>query len=310
MRVLVLTNMYPAPGRPIHGTFVAEQVASLRQRGIEVEVLFVDGPRSRLNYAAGVPALHRMVRGAQFDLIHAHYVYCGVIGLTQRRLPLVITHHGIEAQIGWTAALCRLTSRQAAATIATSLRVAEALRLPHVEVVPCGVDTALFQPMSRPAARAALGLPADAPLALFVGRLAPEKRLPLIEAAMAEVQARLPGARLIAVHTEPRERIPLYMNACDALVLASTAEGAPMVVREAMACNLPVVSTDTGDVRALFGELPGHFIAAATVADLADQLARGLTFGQPTAGRQRILPWSLAATAEQIEQIYRRVLSR
>jgi glycosyltransferase involved in cell wall biosynthesis len=188
--------------------------------------------------------------------------------------------------------------------------VAEALRWPGVEVVPCGVDTELFRPLPREEARAALGLPAAGPLVLFAGAPRPEKRLPLIREAVGRVQADVPEVELIAVHTEPRERIPLYMNACDLLVLASTAEGSPMVVREALACNLPVVATEVGDVATLFAGLPGHFLAAPTAADLAGQIVRALAFGQRTAGRDRILPWSLDNVAARIEEIYRRVASQ
>jgi glycosyltransferase involved in cell wall biosynthesis len=275
-----------------------------------VDVLFVDGPASRLNYLRGVRDLHRKLREAPYDLIHAHYVFSGIIALTQRRLPIVLTQHGIEAQVGWTAPLCRLTSRLTAVTIVTSPTVAAAIGLPGVKIIPCGVDTELFRPGARAEARAALGLPADAPLALFVGALRPEKRLPLIREAMARLQADLPAARLVTAHTEPRERIPLYMNACDVLLLASTAEGAPMVVREAMACNLPVVSTDVGDVRELCAGLPGHFIAAATPDGLAEQIRLALAFGRRTEGRSRILPWSLESVARQIIEIYRQALGR
>ena len=89
------------------------------------------------------------------------------------------------------------------------------------------------------------------------------------------------------VHDQPREAIPLYLNAADVLVLASVAEGSPVAVREAMACNLPVVCTDVGDVRALFGDLPGHFIAAA----------RPTTWPQAGAPRWRSADAQRAATA-------------
>lgn len=314
LRVLVLTNMYPTAARPIHGTFVAEQVASLRRRGIQVDVLFVDGPASKLNYLRGVGELHAGLQRQRYDLIHAHYVFCGVIALVERlwppwsrRPPLVLTHHGIEAQLGWTAPLCRLTGRLADYTIATSPRVAEALRLPGVEVLPCGVDAGLFRPMPQQEARRQLGLPAAAPLLLFVGAPRPEKRLPLIREAYALLRRELPAAQLILVHDEPRERIPLYMNACDVLVLASVAEGAPMVVREAMACNLPIVTTDVGDVAELFAGLPGHYIAEARPEALAEKLRLALTFRGRTQGRGRVLPWSLDAIAARLEAIYRQV---
>ncbi len=310
LRVLVVTNMYPTADKPILGTFVAEQVASLRQRGLHMDVLFIDGPANRMNYLRGIGDLRRSLRTASYDLIHAHYVFSGMIARLQWRLPIVLTHHGIEAQRGWTAPLCRWTSRVVDRTIVTSPRVAQALGLPDVAVLPCGVDTELFTPLPQAAAREKLGLPLDQPIVLFVGAPRPEKRLSLIQAAVEKLQARRPEARLVLVHAAPRERIPVYMSAGDVLVLASTAEGSPMVVREAMACNLPIVSTDVGDVPELLGDSAGHYIAGSTPADLAEKLHQALTFGRRTEARARILPESLASVAERIEEIYRQVLAQ
>jgi glycosyltransferase involved in cell wall biosynthesis len=323
LRILTVTNMYPTPAQPVLGTFVAEQVASLRARGLLVDVLFIDGPGSIWNYARGPIALRRAMRGTAYDLIHAHYVFSGLIGRTQRRLPIVLTHHGIETQQGWTAPLCRLASRLTDATIAASPAVAAGLGLPGVTILPCGVDTDLFRPMARSEARARLGLDAAEPLILFLGQPRPEKRLPLIEAAVARLQATVPAPRLLKVHDQPRAVIPYYLNAADVLVLASVAEGSPLAVREAMACNTPVVCTDVGDVRTLCGDLPGHYLlprpsrgsdlqaAPAGEADaLAAQLAAALAFGGRTGGRERILPWSLAAVAKRVEDLYRTVLQR
>lgn len=308
LRLLVVTNMYPTAGRPLLGAFVAEQVESLRARGIATDVLFVDGPGSTWNYAAGPRDLHRALHGTAYDLIHAHYVFSGLIAATQRRLPIVLTHHGIEAQQGWTAPLCRLASRLADATIATSPAVARGLRTPGATILPCGVDTDLFRPLPQAEARARLGLPAGGRLILFLGAPRPEKRLPLIEAAVERLRADMPEAALLKVHDQLRAAVPFWLNAADVLVLASVAEGSPVAVREAMACNLPVVSTDVGDVRALFDGLPGHFVAAGEAEDLAANLKAALAFAGRTAGRTRILPWSLAAVAEKLEAIYREVL--
>jgi teichuronic acid biosynthesis glycosyltransferase TuaC len=308
LRVLTVTNMYPTPARPVLGTFVAEQVASLRARGVAMDVLFVDGPASSWNYLRGPADLHRALRRACYDLIHAHYVFSGLIARAQWGVPIVLTQHGIEAQQGWTAPLCRLASRLADATIATSPAVAAGLGLPGLAILPCGVDTDLFRPLPQAEARARLSLPDKQPLVLFLGAPRPEKRLPLIEAAVARLRADVPDARLLKVHDQPRGEIPFYLNAADVLVLASVAEGSPVAVREAMACNLPVVCTDVGDVRDLYGDLPGHFIAAAEADDLAARLRDALAFGGRTTGRDRILPWSLAAVAKKIEAIYRGVL--
>jgi glycosyltransferase involved in cell wall biosynthesis len=335
--VLTVTNMYPQPDRPRLGTFVEEEVRSLRRQGLCVDVLFVDGPAATRNYLSGIGALQRQVAtSGPYDLVHAHYVFCGLIALVARRLPgggraarlpVVVTQHGIETQLGWTAPLSRYVSRRADFTIATSQRVAAALGMhdgARCAVIPCGVDTEVFRPAPQSAARQALGLPAGDPVVLFVGAPRPEKRIPLIQAAFdmlqqQRVRQQLPAARLVLVHDEPRERVALYMNAADVLVLASTAEGSPMVVREALACDLPVVSTDVGDVADLIRGIPGCHLAEASPEDLAGKLLLALIEAREreaasesatieTAARQRVVPESQKAVAARIERVYRQVL--
>jgi len=308
LRVLVVTNMYPTPAEPMAGIFVAEQVESLRRRGLQVDVLFINGRAGWAEYARGFGRVRRAVEEGDYDLIHAHYVFSGIMALAQRRVPVVLTHHGIEAQRGWTAPLCRWASRRVARTIATSRRVAQALGRRDVEVVPCGVDVELFRPMPQAEARAALGLPADVPLVLFAGMRRPEKRFDLVEAAMALLRHRRPSARLVVAEHEPHERMPLFMNACDVLVLASEAEGSPMVIKEAMACNLPIVSVDVGDVAEVIGGTAGCFLAGRDPGSLAEKLAAALDFGARTQGREAILPLSLEAIAARLETIYRQVV--
>ena len=123
-------------------------------RGLAVDVLFINGPASQLNYLRGFCDLRRALQGHAYDLVHAHYVFSGVIALSQRALPVILTHHGIEAQQGWTAPLCRLTSARAACTIATSSHVAAGLGAKRLDILPCGVDTNLFSPMDKAEARA------------------------------------------------------------------------------------------------------------------------------------------------------------
>lgn len=305
--VLIVTNMYPTPGTPMSGIFVAEQVASLRRRGLALDVLFVDGARGWGEYLRGFGRVRRAVHAGQYDLIHAHYVFSGIMALAQRRVPVLLTHHGIETQVGWTAPLCRWTSAYVARTIVTSPRVAAALGRTDAEIVPCGVDTGLFCPMPRAEARTALGLPQDAALVLFAGMRRPEKRFDLVEAAVLQLKLGRPDARLVVAEREAHERMPLFMNACDVLVLASEAEGSPMVVKEAMACNLPVVSVDVGDVAEVIDGTAGCAIVARDAAAMAAGLAAALDFGQRTAGRAAVARLSLDAIAGRLEAIYREV---
>ncbi len=317
LRILTVTNMYPTPTAPMSGIFVAEQVASLRRRGLAVDVLLVNGVEEGWGaYVRGFGSIRRALRHTHYDLVHAHYVFSGDLLIGQRLIPglrmppVVLTQHGIETQIGWTPPLCRWTSRRVTRSIATSRRVEQALGLPDVVILPCGVDTDLFQPMPSVEARAALGLPRTAPLVLFVGMpRRPEKRFNLVEAAVARLREKQPDAQLVVAESEPHERIPLYMNACDVLILASTAEGSPMVIKEAMACNLPIVSAPVGDVEAVIAGTAGCYLAEPDAESLAHHLSLALAFNGRTQGREIVLrTLSLDAIAARLADLYLDVL--
>ena len=98
MQVLVVTNMYPTPEQPAFGTFVKDQVEDLRRAGVEIDVLFIDGRKSSLNYLWGILRLWRALFKKRYHLIHAHYAMSGFIARLQFLIPLVVTYHGSEIQ--------------------------------------------------------------------------------------------------------------------------------------------------------------------------------------------------------------------
>ena len=176
----------------------------------------------------------------------------------------------------------------------------------RVSVVPCGVDLDAFQPTCRSKARLALGLPASRPLILWAGEHWQwEKRFELVEESLQLLKRRLPEAELVLVSGQPHSVIPTYMNACDVLVLTSRSEGSPMVIKEAMACNLPIVSTDVGDVADVIRGAEGCYLVEPVAEDIADKLYQALQRGQRTDGRSRIGHLGSTEIANRIVAVYR-----
>jgi glycosyltransferase involved in cell wall biosynthesis len=309
MKVLVLTNMWPAPGRPQFGSFVARQVEELRTLGLDVDVLFVDGQSSKWNYLRGFRELHRTLKRERYDLIHAHYVFSGVIARSQKSCPIVLTHHGIETVQSWQAPLCWVVSRVVDAVTVVSPDLADKLGLDDAVVLPNGIDLDLFEPRSQHEARSRLGLNGRK-IVLFVGEPRPEKRLDLIRAAAAKLESLRPDVLLLEVCGKPQAEIALYMNAADVLVLASDFEGDPMVIKEAMATNLPIVTTAVGALRDVVAGTDGCFVAEQSVTDISEKLERALERGGRTNGRTAIARYSWPHVARDVLAVYERVIAR
>jgi glycosyltransferase involved in cell wall biosynthesis len=303
-RVLVVTNMYPDAQNPDFGTFVHEQVSALRARGLEVDVLVVGGKRRKLSYLQGAQRLRRQLQKHEYDLIHAHYVFSGIVARLQRRCPLLVSFHGAAEMVGWVGLLCKALAPLADAVTVTSEQHKRELGRPDAHVVPCGVDLDLFVPTPSSQARRELDLPAEGKLVLFVGIVRPEKRLDVIQGAVNLLQRQDPSVQLIVATGQPHERIPLYMNACGVLALASDYEGSPVVIKEAMACNLPIVSVDVGDVAQVLAGVEGCYICRRDPADMAAKLKKALDRGQRTKGRGVIQSLTLDATVDSILGIY------
>lgn len=307
MNVLIVTNMYPTPEMPAFGTFVQDQVQSLRQAGASVEVFFFNGRVSKWNYLWAFFGYWRRLWRGRYDVIHAHYVLSGVVARAQWGHRVVLTHHGPEV-LGhprWQSWLCRVMTPLFDEVIHVSEQVRSALRDEDGWVIPCGVDLDQFQPLARAEARSQLGLPPDKPLVLWAGEhWRPEKRFDLVEQAMAQVQAALPDAELVLLTKKPHQVVPLYMSACDVLVLTSAAEGSPMVIKEAMACNLPVVSVRVGDVPEVIGDTPGCALVNRDPAEIASQLIAVLRAPRRTDGRQRIDYLRHDRVAQRLLEVY------
>ena len=108
----------------------------------------------------------------------------------------------------------------------------------------------------------------------------------------------------------PQERLPLYMNAADVLVMASMSEGSPNAVKEAMATNLPVITVDVGDAADLIGPTAGCHLVRREAAAMAEKIVEVCRQGGRTNGCEWISKLSMEAVAQQIVEVYAATLRR
>lgn len=320
MRVLVLTAMYPSQKNPTSGTFVQEQVESLRREGADVEVMAFEGARSFRNYLRAGTALRRHLRTNDYDVIHAHYGLVGLPARMQTKCPIVLTYHGSDilgevGPRGYTAAgrlkvvLCKLLGL----LVDERIVVASALRnrMWPSTVIPMGVDMDMFQPADRLESRRQLGLREDRRYVLFVASPSNAcKRYDIATAAIASLGDTEPPVELLPVHGVSHDLVPAYMNAGDALILTSDHEASPCVIKEALACNLPIVAVDVGDVRERLAGVDGCHIADRNAEALAEKLTLALAAGRSTVGREKVREVSLEVTARNTMEVLARAARR
>jgi teichuronic acid biosynthesis glycosyltransferase TuaC len=294
MRVLAVTNMYPSEGSPGRGIFVQEQIKGLVSIGLSVRVLFVDRLRE------GMTAYYRM--GArvsealnQFNPDLVHVMYGGVMAeriLRQCHVrPILVTFHGSdllgENLSGWVRKFIsrygvwcsRKAARAADGIVVVARHLLKALpraaTAQKVCVLPCGIDLDRFKPFDSLSSRRQLGWSCSAFHVLFASsNNDPVKRPWLAKAAVEEVLRRNIPIQLHVMTGVPNAEVPLWLSGSDALLLTSLHEGSPTVVKEALACGLPIVSVDVGDVAERIENVNGCYLAQAAPSDLADKLIR------------------------------------
>jgi glycosyltransferase involved in cell wall biosynthesis len=288
-RVLQVTNMWPveadpagpagSPG-PRYGIFVKRQVDSLIEAGVRCDVLLVRGFESRLAYV--IAAFFLLVSGLtrrRYRLVHVHAGETAFAARFYLTAPVIVTYYGddllgtpradgsIPLHMRLRRAVQRAHARLATRTI-TQSREMERVLPASVQrrnlVIPSGVDPDLFRPIDRHAARQRLGWQPDERVALFAADPGnPRKRHWLAQAACEWAGEHVERVRLQVAADVAPDDIPLLMSAADCLVLTSSIEGSPNVVKEAILCNLPVATTRVGDVEeVLAGVEPSWFCDA------------------------------------------------
>jgi glycosyltransferase involved in cell wall biosynthesis len=321
IRVLMVTSdwLWNSWGGP--AVFIARQADFLRREGVDVDLFPFRGARDPRNYLMAWKEVRRRVQRGGYDLVHAQFGQSGITALP-KSVPLVVTfrgddlegiigEHGQYIPSGWLLRfVSRAVARRADATIVVSEHMKRYLpRSVAAHVMPSGIDLDLFRPEPRDTVRWRLGLPLDRRLVLFVGNPSlARKRHALAQAAVDLVDGSMP-TRLIVGWEMPHRQIAELMNACDALVVTSMQEGSPNSVKEALACNLPVVSVPVGDVAVRLRGIPGCELCPDDRPDtIAAALSRVLGRGERIDGRSAVLHLDERLLTQQLIGIYRSIL--
>lgn len=326
MRILVVTNMYPKPKAPGLGIFIEQQIQGLRGMGVEVDLVFLDRLQDGMRvYQGSGKKIRSKIEEFEPDLIHIMYggvMAYHVINIVNQ-LPTVVTFHGSDL-LGenlsgfWRKLISRLgvyaswsAAKRADGIIVVSKVLQEALpkfiSKSKVGIIPCGIDLERFNVLDKQVCCTKLGWDSNCFNIVFNGNSEdPVKRPHLARDAVKALQEFGINAKLHEMRGVSNQIVPIWLNASDAILLTSLHEGSPTIIKEALACNVPVVSVEVGDIRERIAGIEGCHIALPDVQELSEKLA--LVFKRRTKidGRSHMEGLSLENVSRQLILFYER----
>ena len=321
--------------------FVTEQGEAIRVQGHEVEYFLVKG-----NYITAVWELKKKILEFKPDIVHAHFGLSAITAELQGEVPVVTTFHNGETHHWWVNLMTSLMSLRAKHVIyvAPHIRDLVYFKARNYSIIPCGVSLEDCFLMDKAEARKKLGWDPEKKYILFGGAFENERKnyallrdaVEIIESKNIENTASIddrlkmidePQKNIICIEMKglSRAECVLRMNACDVFALPTKNEGSPQALKEAMACNCPIVATDVADIKYLLGDMPGHYVlpnkkgnGAYWVGDehsaeeMAQLLRLAMAFKVRTKGRERIveLGYTNELVAKKIVKIYENIIGK
>lgn len=287
---------------------VLNQYQSLVKLGLIMDIYTIKG-KGILGYLKNIRPLKQKIIKNNYDVIHAHYSLTGIVASLAHAKPLVVSLMGSDAHLK--GLLKKLTlfyhGKSWDTTILKAIEMNEHLNLDSFIVMPNGVDTDRFKPMEKNEARKILNFSFTKKLLVFVANPErPEKNYKLAQDAMSLFKTK--DVELITVYNVPNAKVPVYLNAADALILTSTYEGSVNVIKEAMACNTPIISTDVGDVRVNISGLENCYLSNEDPKDFALKVDLVLNSNQRSNGRVQLIKHQLdsVSVANKLKEEYKK----
>jgi teichuronic acid biosynthesis glycosyltransferase TuaC len=295
--------------------FIKEQMDALSNLGVEFS-LFQIKKGGLIGYLLHYYSLQKTIRQIRPDLIHAHYGLSGLLANLQRRVPVVTTFHGSDINEAYVYKYSKFAHRLSIASIFVENGIMQKIKKHAFSVIiPCSVNTTVFHTVFKEAAAKKMQINTNNINILFSSSFNnPVKNYELAKIACSILEKKLHNKiNLIELKGYSRDCVNLLINACDSVLLTSFSEGSPQFIKEAMACNCPIVSTNVGDVKWVLGNTSGSFITGYEPEDVAAKLKLAIDFRNEhgnTNGGDRIRELGLdpETVGLKILEVYKKIL--
>ena len=324
MRVLWTHNFDPAT--PNSQVFMNIASTGLSSRGVDLHFEYLGNLRSITNLLKARNRLRRLA--TDFDLVHAQYgSACALATAAIDGIPKVLSVRGNDwnvhnASIGFhyfhtrlARAMTRRSLERYDRVLTVSRRVAEDVQrfspCSTVLTMPSPIDLGCFVPRDKREARSLLGFPDNTEKWVLFNTLRlndPIKRFSLAKEAFELAKARHGNLRLRVATDLPHDVLPLFTAACDVILCTSETEGWPNCVKEALACNVPFVSTDVSDLWDIARVEPICRICPADPVVLAENICDVVASQKYPDLRGYVAAMSLDSVSDQLVGIYESLL--
>ena len=292
--------------------FVTQQVAALEKLGVDCMYFSVKS-KGVTGYLKHLKTLKKTIHYFHPDVVHAHYGLCGLLANLQRRVPVVTTYHGSDINDKKVLPLSKIAMRLSAWNIFVSKKTIDIAKpKKKYSLLPCGIDISDLQLTEKQEARERMHLQKDKKYVLFAGAFDNNvKNASLAKEAVALLND--DSVELLELKGYSHDEVILMMCSADAFIMTSISEGSPQVIKEALACDCPIVSVDVGDVKERLDGVVGCYVAQTRDAkELSDLLQKVLIFKGRTKGREKITSdkFDNALIAQQLNKLYKQICIR
>ena len=303
MRILIIASGNSSQVSP----FVKEQAESIIKQGISVDFFLIRG-KGVFGYLKNYFFLLKKIKSEKYDLLHAHYGLSGLLATLQFYVPVIITFHGSDVNMKKNYLFSRIASRLSTNNIFVHKNLPERLKIfrKTVNIIPCGFNNNLFFPIPKNKARNMLDWKKSTHYIVFSSAFDNKiKNVQLAKLAISNIN----NCKLIELKGYEKEQINLILNASDLLLVTSLSETGPIIVKEALACNCPVLSTDVGDVKNLIQNVQNCYISSFNPEDIKKKINLILLNNKRANGKQAVKKFKLEYISYKVMDVYKSTLN-
>ena len=283
--------------------FVQEQAESLKILGIQIDYFLISG-KGILGYLKYYSSFMKMIKDEKYDLVHAHYGLSGLLATLQNKTPVIVTFHGSDINIKKNLPFSLLASRLSRNNIFVHSSLARRLKVSekNIHIIPCGINLDIFSPMEKIIAREKLGWMRNKNYVLFSSRFDNSiKNAALAKLVLKNLDVEI---ELIELKGYTKQEVCILMNAADLLLVTSFSETGPIVIKEALACNCPIISTNVGDVKSITEKIDNCFVTSYNPNEIGEKIRIILASDLRSNGRIFMKSYGLDKVAQKIKMVY------